>query len=228
MVDKSPESGGYPRNDSTPMSPTPSTSITELFSPRSPPFSPLNSIALKKSTQTVAFSDNDIDEILSRCHKLSCRERMRQLDNFHLHKPHNELECKAFNLPNHRINLHSLKEVMNLCGGLVGARFSSEEIRELSSSVQKLEHLWFSIDLLYKEMNTEEHRSFIPELISEEETKVSLFHKLADEYMSLIKYTQIIVKSKQLATLSDRCVIGITLMNYFIDHFKFIAQMLVI
>jgi hypothetical protein len=213
MVDKSPESSGNPKSDSTPLSPIPNAAITQIFSPRSPLFSPLNSVALKKSTQSIAFSDYDIEEILSRSHKLSCRERMRQLDNFHLHKPHHELECKALNLPNHRINLHSLKEAMNLCGGLVGARFSSEEIRELSSSVQKLEHLWFSIDLLYKEMNADEHRSVIPEVISEEETKVSIFHKLADGYMSKIKCVQTIVKSKQLATLSDRCIIGMILLT---------------
>ena len=154
-----------------------------LFSPRSPLFSPLSSITLKKAANSVTFCDRNFTKLINEKDTLSCRDLMRQLDTFHLHRPHPDTECKALNLPNHRINMHSLKEVMNLCGGLIGARFSSDDIRNLSSIAQQLEHLWFSIDVHYKEMTIDEHKLVLRDDVVENNAKIALYQKLAMEYL---------------------------------------------
>jgi len=200
---------------SSPLPPEPEVMKSFRSYPASP-LSPLSSIGgnitLKKATQIVAFCDRDIDAIIKEGRNCACRDRMRQLDILHLHRPHLEIECKGLNLPNHRINIHSLKEIMNLCGGLVGARFSSDEIRNLSELVHQLEHLWFSLELIYKEMTTEEHKLVSIGDNSQNE-KAVLFHKLSDEYLTKAKELQSSVRLKQLSTLTERCVIDVSNVN---------------
>ena len=66
-----------------------------------------------------------------------------------MHNPQDE-ECKLLNIPNDRINLHVKKNLLFLCGGGVGVRFTSDDLKNLDIITKELVELWNIIENIYK------------------------------------------------------------------------------
>ncbi len=113
---------------------------------------------LKKSSEQTSFVKYNIDDQYMKQLNISVQERMRIMDRFFLHNPHPEEECALLNLPNSRLHLHSLKDVMYLSGGLVGIRFEGDELKDASSLLKVLSNLWAELDKNYKSMTNNERK----------------------------------------------------------------------
>ena len=162
------------------------------------PFSPenLKSNTLKKKNVITAFSKYDIENQIEQQKNMQLRERMRELDNFHLHRPHLEDECEFLNLPNNRMNLHTVKELTYLCGGLVGVRFDGDEFKLLHTYAAQLQSLWLQLEQSFKELSTPDLK-LTPNTASELTPTATRFSNIADEYMQVIKSLQLLVCKKQ-------------------------------
>lgn len=164
------------------------------------PFSPenLKSNTLKKKNAVVSFVKYDLTQQRMLHQTISLRERMRDLDNFHLHRPHPEDECQYLNLPNNRLNLHVVKDIVYLCGGLVGVRFEGDELKAINSFATHLQNCWVQLEQRFKSMTSSDlkHVPSNPNdtIISSEATQ---FCELADKYMMIVASLQELVKKKQ-------------------------------
>ena len=162
---------------------------------------------LKKRNEQISFSKYDIDSYMNKV-AVSPQERMRTLDLFNLHNPHPEEECKLYNLPSNRLHLHTLKDIMFLSGGLVGGRFSSDDLKHAGEVTKGLAKQWSEIDSLYKSMSasdrkfvfktpSQDNNTDIPPPIIVTPDCVTNFHALCDSYLTKIKDLQDLVKRKQ-------------------------------
>ncbi len=84
------------------------------------------SFALKSVNKKVKLADINI-EISNDKWKKTPTVRMKEIDDYHMYKPLAE-EVDLFKIPNssERLDLHLLSDILILCGGFCGARFSSE------------------------------------------------------------------------------------------------------
>jgi len=78
---------------------------------------------------------------------------MRIIDAFNFYTPIQE-ECTLLHIPDDRINLLNLKELLYLCGGGVGVRFTSEDFCFMKSILNEMTTCWGSIDKKYKSLST--------------------------------------------------------------------------
>lgn len=167
------------------------------------PSTSLGSPMLKKRLEQFAFAKYDIDSFINKT-SVSAQERMRSLDLFNLHNPHLEEECKVFNLPSNRLHLQSMKDIMYLCGGLVGNRFTGDELKLVSNLVKILAQKWNEIDSLYKSMASNDRKFVfkpdsedVPPIPTATTEIVANFHTLCDNYLVEIKVLQELVRKKQ-------------------------------
>ena len=84
--------------------------------------------------------------------KVSVADRMRHLDDLHKHAPLSE-ECVELNIPDDRLDLHSTRDILFLCGGCAGVRFSSEDFTTMSRSVSLLIPIWAQLESQFKTMD---------------------------------------------------------------------------
>ena len=85
--------------------------------------------------------------------KKNLTERMRELDDIRMRVPVPE-ECTELNIPDSRLNLHSLQNILLLCGGCVGVRFTGDELPALIASTTSCEALFVKIDSAFKALPT--------------------------------------------------------------------------
>ena len=85
--------------------------------------------------------------------KKNLTERMREVDDIRMRAPVPE-ECTELNIPDSRLNLHSLQNILLLCGGCVGVRFSGDDLQELIASTTACETLFVKIDAAFKTLPT--------------------------------------------------------------------------
>ncbi len=161
-------------------------------------------VLLKKKTERVPFVNYDISLDLTNGNK-AVADRLRQLDAYHLHSP-TDVECTRLNLPNSRLNLLQLKDVLYLCGGLVGARFSTEDLTELREITHGMSDLWNDIENLFKSLDnvgkklvlsTEALAAPCDEADSSPTGIVRRFHHLADKYLAQCSTLQQVVRRIQ-------------------------------
>lgn len=131
------------------------------------------------------------------------RDRIRELDRLRFHNLHPEDECVLLRLPSRRVDIQSLKDVIMLCGGLVGVRFESSELRLISGTCSDLERTWVQLDRLYKSMPSAVTKMGSSSDIDMQQT-VEDFHALCDNYIRDLQNIQDLIKLKQ-ATI-DRTV----------------------
>lgn len=131
------------------------------------------------------------------------RDRIRELDRLRFHNLHPEDECVLLRLPSRRVDIQSLKDVIMLCGGLVGVRFESAELRLISGTCSDLERTWVQLDRLYKSMPSAVTKMGSSNDIDMQQV-IEDFHALCDNYIRDLQNIQDLIKLKQ-ATI-DRSV----------------------
>eukprot|EP01038_Epipyxis_sp_PR26KG_P008803 gene8803-11885_t len=168
--------------------------------------------ALKKQEIKVSFTSYDLLKFRFVKIPISLTDRMRQLDKLHFHSPI-ESECNELNIPNNRINLHSMKEVLFLCGGAIGVRFCNEEFDFLRKLLLSLSTEWSNLEQEFKLIDNQLKKTlcmiFIEddkptisctkenEIIGEDQLNIILtFHKNIDLYIDSICELQKFVISK--------------------------------
>lgn len=158
-------------------------------------------IALKPRTKPEKITDYKLDQFLHHRGKNST-ERLRELDKIHMYTPLPD-EVELLNVTPYRMNLLVIQDVMYLCGGLVGVRFSSEELSELLRLTKGMSELWSQISKIFQDMPTSSKKltlSVDPEVETESVEgveQVRMLHQLADQYVTLFGELQIFIKEKQ-------------------------------
>ena len=198
------------------------------FNPPQPPtlFSFPNSLLagtgkLKKSKEKSAFCDYNL-ALYSGNQSVSLNERMRIIDQFHFHSPTEE-ECKLLHIPDDRINLLLVKDLLYLCGGGVGVRFTGEELMALKAISSNMSQLWTSIDQQYNALNISQKKVVISDILTtkiatedDSITGVIKLHEDIDNYLVLVSELQQIVKSKQLSIDAANRSSGTSLICYMV------------
>jgi hypothetical protein len=155
---------------------------------------------LKKKEEKFAFVDYDLDSFTNQM-TISATERLRQIDKFHLHAPLDN-ECILLNIPNNRLNLLILKDILYLSGGLVGTRFSNEDLANLRAILSTMSKLWNDLELRYKDMDATCKKLLIDDKQQEidatsEASVVRNFHEIVDQYLKQLIELQAIVRRLQ-------------------------------
>ena len=81
------------------------------------------------------------DEDLEEQWKSNALDRMRVLDGLRKPNPLPE-ECDLLHISDKRLDIHVLKEILFLCGGNAGGRFSGNEFQLLSTLSKALPRIW--------------------------------------------------------------------------------------
>lgn len=104
-----------------------------------------------KTTEKYRFAHENLSLTILNWKK-NLTERMRALDDLRMRTPTEE-ECSDLNIPNDRLNFHSVQNILLLCGGCVGIRFTSEELQQLVSLSGACETHYLKIDLSFKALH---------------------------------------------------------------------------
>lgn len=175
-----------------------------------PPPVPLGmgGLRLKEKMAKGKFVDYDFSNFMYHSERYSKNPtmRLRDLDSIRLHNPVSE-EISLLNISSYRMNINNLNDVLYLCGGLVGMRFTSDELLLVLSKTKRLVTLWDALDECYKAMDPS-CRKFIlltsdlklhceGGMCSDSELYVAKFHILADEYVQELTDVQSMVRMKQ-------------------------------
>lgn len=136
-------------------------------------------------------------------------ERMREIDNFNLHTPLPE-EVELLNVTPYRMNLLSTQDVLYLCGGLVGVRFSSADLMDVLTHTKSMNASWNELSSIYKSMPAVCKKMVLPSApatgtavaceVGEPESNehiVRRFHNEADRYVTLFEELQALIREKQ-------------------------------
>lgn len=159
----------------------------------------LNVGGLKKKAERVSFVNYNLADFKYK-DGVNATERLRQLDSLHLHAPLDS-ECAQLNIPNSRLDLLSLKDVLYLCGGLVGARFSSEDLSGLRVAVEGLAARWSEVELGYKGLDAAAKKLTLAPVLADPADPATqalrAFHRAADLYVEQVSTLQVAVRRIQ-------------------------------
>jgi len=138
--------------------------------------------------------------------KASVSSRMRTLDDVHKHAPLEE-ECGELNIPNDRLDLHRMQDMLFLCGGCCGVRFSSEEMLHLGNLRAELQPAWDALDGQFQSMDSSLKKKVLEggpyasgAPLGDADAGLEFvvkFHQLADEYLAIMHRVQALVIVKQ-------------------------------
>lgn len=158
---------------------------------------------LKKTEEKKSFIDHDILQYIT-AYSSSINERMRIIDKFHFHSPV-EQECKLLHIPDDRINILYLKELLFLCGGGVGVRFTSEDLHLLTSVSHKMAALWSELEQLYNAMDSSKKKLIVEgnSLKDANNSDMMALHDMMDRYLLSALELQNFVRLKQSLIASE-------------------------
>lgn len=159
--------------------------------------------ALKPRAKPEKITDYKIDQFLHHRGKNST-ERLRELDKIRMYTPLPE-EVELLNVTPYRMNLLVVQDLMYLCGGLVGVRFSSEELLELIRFTKGLSSTWTEIGSIFHGMSTACKKLTLPaedgsgaeSADNAELEQVRKLHQSADDYVALFGHLQAFIREKQ-------------------------------
>ena len=175
-----------------------------------PPAVPSGMVGLKLKEKIAKgkFVDYDFSNFMYHSERYSKNPtmRLRDLDSIRLHNPVSE-EISLLNLSSYRMNINNLNDVLYLCGGLVGMRFTSDELLLVLSKTKRLVSLWDALDECYKAMDPSCRKLIVQisdlkshcegGMCSDSKLYVTKFHMLADEYVQELADVQSMVRMKQ-------------------------------
>jgi len=165
-------------------------------------------LKLKEKMAKGTFVDYDFSNFMYHSERYSKNPtmRLRDLDSIRLHNPVSE-ETSLLNISSYRMNINNLNDVLYLCGGLVGMRFTSDELLLVLSKTKRLVSLWDALDECYKALDPSCRKLIVQTsdlkshceggMCSDSELCVTKFHMLADEYVQELTDVQSMVRIKQ-------------------------------
>lgn len=176
-------------------------------------FSSEGKSALKERFRKGKITDYSLD-LFSPHNGKSPAERLRDLDYIRMHTPYED-EVAILNVTPYRMDILSSQEVMYLCGGLVGVRFSSEDLMTILKTTKKMTSVWEELSVLFNNMPTGTKKAVLRDDAEDSETTRALraFHERADEYVAQFGELQSLIREKQklidpslrLGTYGHRC-----------------------
>lgn len=173
-------------------------------------------MVLKERFRKEKITDYKLEQFMSHRGK-TVVERMRELDNFKMYIPMPE-EVDLLNVTPYRMDLLVKQDVMYLCGGLVGVRFSSSDLSELMRLCKEMAAIWASLGESFKSMSaatkkltlsdtntattsetltTATATDLVSAEVSAEEAQVRTFHQQADDYVVHLGAMQKLIAEKQ-------------------------------
>jgi hypothetical protein len=186
---------------------SPSPSVFKLC------LSPEGRTPLRERFRTGKITDYTLDQFMPHNGK-SPTDRFRNLDYLRMHTPH-EGEVTALNVTPYRMDLHCSQEVMYLCGGLVGVRFSSEDLSSILCTTKRMAAVWGELDEMFRNMPPMCKKTSLKSDVQtgEDSDTARSFHALADEYVSLFGQLQSVIREKQKLINPDERTGTVTALN---------------
>lgn len=162
-------------------------------------------MALKPRAKPEKITDYKIEQFLHHRGK-NATERLRELDKIRMYTPLPD-EIQLLNVTPYRMNLLVMQDLMYLCGGLVGVRFSSEELQELLRLTKGMNSTWNDVSKAFQDMSTACKKLTLPtdespsvagvDQNGDDIELVKKLHASADEYVQLFAQLQVFVREKQ-------------------------------
>ena len=107
---------------------------------------------LKEKQCKRRITEYDVESFLGPRRK-NATDRMRELDSIRMHTPLQE-EVDLLNVTPYRMNLLVTQDILYLCGGLVGVRFSSEDLMALLQLHKRMTATWNELSESFKSMSS--------------------------------------------------------------------------
>jgi hypothetical protein len=139
--------------------------------------------------------------------KIAPTDRMRELDSMRMHRPtDNERKILALPESKERVLVHSLGDVMLLCGGRRGIRFSGDELRKLTASTTELEARFKNLETIFNSLPSSSRRKILAADVTsvgtlpEEGEETSMpFHRASNSYLDEYHALEEICRAKMAA-----------------------------
>ena len=113
---------------------------------------------LKSRPKPMKFVEKKLDEdTIDLQWRAGALERMRALDTYRKPTPLSE-ECDLLHISDKRLDVHVLKEVLCLCGGNAGGRFSDQEFAECLSFCKTLPIIWDTASAVFETLDKNERK----------------------------------------------------------------------
>ncbi len=160
-------------------------------------FLQLTSASLPKTVK-VNFADTDVDGLFRSRSDTSIVERMRRLDSIHMYRPSPD-ECTFLNLPNERLNALRVQDILQLCGGNFGVRFTTEELLTLNKVTKEMSASWQDIVIIFEKLAPSDRKVLLKslEVDSPNFGTIVEYHDKVDEFLFNLALVLAIVKTKQ-------------------------------
>lgn len=146
---------------------------------------------LKSQQKSERFSLIDIDGLIGLSMK-SVAQRMRSLDAIIMYTP-TDGECANLNIANRRYCIYKISDVLEICGGTKGIRFSSDDMRLLMVLLPSIQSQRENLERIYEELKATDTKSTTDPHILE---LISIFHTAMDSVLVSIVSLQGLAKAK--------------------------------
>ena len=148
-------------NPPTDAPPAPPARPSFALPPRGPPLGLPGAGMLKPKAapKKFKFVERDLSEasLGEKQWKMTIAERMRYLDDARKHSPLSD-ECAFLNIPEGRLDLHTLKSILYVCGGCAGARFSTNDFTLAKDLIATMEKVWNEMESAYKALSAAQRK----------------------------------------------------------------------
>lgn len=131
------------------------------------------------------------------------QKRMELFGKIQMYKPTAE-ECLKLNIPDDRLDIHSVQSILSLCGGFKGIRFSSDELKDWSRRTFTMKQIFMELERKFNSMSSKSKKIEASHIDSPDsafdpsDVEVAReFHTLAESYWQNFCELQAQIKNKQ-------------------------------